>query len=130
MVVDTDVLSFWQKKDSRGSDYGRAVAGSTLVTSFQTVAEQLRWAAQRNWSSQRRNPLEDYLRQFIVYPYSIALARKWAEIMAGTSRAGKTMGAGDAWVAATARLLDAPLATHNRRHFESVPDLALVTFAP
>lgn len=48
-VVDTDVLSFWQKSDTRGSPYSRELAGRTLVVSFQTVAEQLRWAGERNW---------------------------------------------------------------------------------
>jgi hypothetical protein len=43
-VVDTDVLSFWQKTDTRGAEYARILAGRTLIISFQTVAEQLRWA--------------------------------------------------------------------------------------
>ena len=129
-VVDTDVLSFWQKKDTRGAEYGRALAGRTLVISFQTVAEQLRWAVERNWGEPRRAELEKYLRQFLVYPYSIDLAREWADIMAATSKGGRALLAGDAWIAATARLIGAPLATHNRRHFEPVPGLTLITFAP
>lgn len=129
-VVDTDVLSFWQKGDTRGGDYSRALAGRTLVISFQTVAEQLRWAAERGWGEQRRAELGTYLQQFIVYPYSADLAREWAEIMAATSKAGKPMSAGDGWIAATARLQGLPLATHNRKHFEAVPDLTIITFAP
>lgn len=129
-VVDTDVLSFWQKKDKRGSDYSAALAGRTLVISFQTVAEQLRWAEERDWGERRRVELEAYLQQFLVYPYSADLAREWAAIMAATSKAGRLMSAGDGWIAATARLIGAPLATHNRKHFEAVPGLSLVTFAP
>lgn len=51
-VVDTDILSFWQKKDTRGGDYSAALAGRTLVIAFQTVAEQLRWAEERDWGQQ------------------------------------------------------------------------------
>lgn len=98
VVVDTDVLSFWQKSDTRGSDYSAALAGRTLVISFQTVAEQLRWAAQREWSERRRAELEAYLQQFLVYPYSADLAREWAAIMAATSKAGQVMSAGDGWI--------------------------------
>ena len=129
-VVDTDVLSFWQKNDSRGREYSRSLAERTLVISFQTVAEQLRWAAERNWGDRRRAEQEVYLQQFLVYPYSLDLAREWADIMATTTRAGRVLSSGDAWIAATARLIGVPLATHNRRHFEFVPGLSLITFAP
>lgn len=129
-VVDTDVMSFWQKNDTRGRDYSAALAGRTLVISFQTVAEQLRWAEEHEWGERRRAELETYLQQFLAYPYSADLAREWAAIMAATSKAGRSMSAGDGWIAATARLIGAPLATHNRRHFEAVPGLTVVSFAP
>lgn len=129
-VVDTDVLSFWQKRDTRGLPYSRALEGRTLVLLFQTVAEQLRWAMDRNWGDRRRVELEDYLRQFLVLPYSVDLAREWADIMVATRRSGRAISAGDAWIASTARLIGAPLATHNRGDFEAVPGLTVVTFAP
>jgi tRNA(fMet)-specific endonuclease VapC len=119
-LVDTDVLSYWQKGDSRGRDYAEAVADMTLVISFQTVAEQLRWAAERGWSSARRERLEAFLRSFIVYPYSLDLARVWAALMAETRSQGRALSTGDAWIAATGRLLSIPLATHNRTHFETL----------
>ena len=129
-VVDTDVLSFWQKRDSRGAEYSRSLAGRTLVISFQTVAEQLRWAAEKQWDERRRAELQEYLQRFLVYPYSADLAREWADIMAATTKVGRPLTAGDAWIAATARLIGAPLATHNRRHFGAVPGLTIITFAP
>lgn len=74
-VVDTDVLSFWLKKDTRGSQYSEALAGRTLVISFQTVAELLRWAEEHEWGEPRRQNLDEQLRQFMVIPYSMDLAR-------------------------------------------------------
>lgn len=130
VVVDTDVLSFWQKGDTRGRDYAAAVSGLTVVLSFQTVAEQLRWAAERNWGAPRREELERYLRQFVVFPFTFDLAREWAELMATSRKAGRTLSAGDAWVAATARLTGAPLATHNRNDFHGISGLTIITFAP
>jgi predicted nucleic acid-binding protein len=129
-VVDTDVLSFWQKTDTRGAEYARILAGRTLIISFQTVAEQLRWAEERNWGDQRRRELEDFLKRFLVQPYSIDLAREWATLMASMGKAGHPMASGDGWIAATALLVGAPLATHNRRDFESIPSLTIISFAP
>jgi predicted nucleic acid-binding protein len=37
------------------------------------------------------------------------------------------MGHGDAWVAAVALRHGMPLVTHNRKHFEDIPDLTLIS---
>lgn len=129
-VVDTDVVSFWRRNDTRGDPYLQAVAGHTLVISFQTVAELLRWAEQHDWGDRRRADLERYLQQFIVYPYTFSLAREWARIMTEASKAGIPMKAGDAWIAATARLAGVPLITHNRKDFQAVRGLQVISFAP
>jgi predicted nucleic acid-binding protein len=50
--------------------------------------------------------------------------------MAGMAKAGRPMKAGDAWIAATARLIGAPLVTNNRKDFEPVPGLTVISFAP
>ena len=130
VVVDTDVLSFWQKQDTRGTQYSNAIAGRLLVVSFQTVAELLRWAAEKDWGERRKGELEEYLKNFLIYSYSIELARQWADLMAVTSKTGRALKAGDAWIAATALLIEAPLATHNRRDFEGLPKLEIISFAP
>ena len=129
-VVDTDVFSFWQRGDTRGNLYRTALAKTVVIVSFQTVAEVLRWTFQRNWSETRRSGIETALQEVPVVEYSFELARHWAAIMAETSRAGFSMGVADAWVAATARMLDLPIATHNRRHFERVAGVSVITFAP
>jgi len=41
--------------------------------------------------------------------------------------AGKPVDVADAWIAATAALLDARRVTHNRRHFENIEDLELIS---
>ena len=125
-VVDTDVVSYWHRGDSRGPRYAEALAGLTLIISFQTLAEQLRWAEQQNWGARR---LDQFLNEFVVYPYSYALAQNWASIMSESARIGRTLSTADGWIAATARLLDVPLATNNRKHFEVVEGLPIVSFA-
>jgi tRNA(fMet)-specific endonuclease VapC len=48
MVVDTDVVSFLFKRDSRADRYRPYMTGRLLVVSFMTVAELDRWALARN----------------------------------------------------------------------------------
>ena len=97
--------------------------------SFQTVAELLRWGYERNWGERRLGEQEEYLRQFIVYPYSFDLAKEWAEIHAEAKRSGKPIGSADAWIAATALVLDVPLVSNNRKDFQNVSGLKLISFA-
>ena len=60
-MVDTDVLSFWLKNDTRGASYSTVLADGTLVISFQSVGELLRWPAQLGWGIARRASLEQFL---------------------------------------------------------------------
>lgn len=41
VVVDTDVISFWQRNDSRGADYRVALEFRSLAISFQSLGELL-----------------------------------------------------------------------------------------
>jgi hypothetical protein len=47
--VDTDVLSFWLKRDTRGQPYSDLLGVTTVVVSFQSVAELHRWALEHRW---------------------------------------------------------------------------------
>lgn len=49
MVVDTDVVSYLFKRDSRAEAYRPHLTGRLLVVSFMTVAELDRWALERDW---------------------------------------------------------------------------------
>jgi predicted nucleic acid-binding protein len=56
----------------------------------------------------------EFLSSFIVVGYTDELATLWATTMHEARRAGRRLEAGDAWIAATARLLNAPLLTHDK----------------
>jgi tRNA(fMet)-specific endonuclease VapC len=68
-----------------------------------------------------------YLRRYVVHSVSALLCRKWAEVVDGARRQGRPIATADAWIAATAVLLDAPLLTHNARDFNNIPDLTLIS---
>lgn len=129
-MVDTDVVSYLFRRDSRANLYRPHLSGNLLVLSFMTVAELDRWTLERNWGEFRRQRMEEHLRDFVVYPYNRQMCRMWAEITDGARRRGNPVGVADAWIAATALLHGMPLVTHNREHFSDIEGLTVVSEAP
>jgi predicted nucleic acid-binding protein len=62
-----------------------------------------------------------------VYYADEPLCRLWAEITTVARRQGKTIQESDAWIAATALALDAPLITHTPSDFAAVSGLTVLT---
>ena len=50
-VVDTDVLSFLVKDNTRAALYQRHVVGRSLAISFMTLAQLDQWMLLHNWSA-------------------------------------------------------------------------------
>src|SRR5438105_12758578 len=130
VVVDTSVVSFDFKGDTRAKLYHPHQAGRILVVSFMTVAELDLWAIERKWGQTRRNKMQLHLRRYVVHPFDRVLCLKWAEAMHSARRKGRPIQAADAWMAATALKLKAPLLTHNPRDFAAVDGLTVITEAP
>ena len=127
LLLDTNVVSLLLKRDSRAGLYIPLLQNKRLALSFMTVAELYQWAAVRNWGQQRLDHLEAYLQSYLVLPYDIAVCRMWGQIRAHCRNAGRPISPQDAWVAATARLYNLPLVTHNPTDFEIVEGLDLLT---
>lgn len=127
VVVDTNVVSYVFKRDTRAECYATHLAGRFLMVSFQTVAELWYWAEARNWGAQPRRRLERLLQQFSVCPSSSQLSRRWGKVMAEGQNQGRPLLAGDAWIAATALELDLALITHNPGDFKALKQLRIVT---
>jgi len=83
-----------------------------------------RWTLHANWGQPRIDDLNDALRSYTIVPYDDAMAWEWARVM---TIKGRPIAPGDAWIAATAVRLRIPLITHNRKHFEHVPNLTLIS---
>jgi len=127
VVVDTDVLSFLYKRDSRAGLYEPHLNDPPFIISFMSLAELRRWALERHWSEDRRQELEDYLTRYLVLHSEDLMCDRWAQAMYGTRMRGRPVGPADAWIAATALLLDIPLVTHNSAHYEGIPGLRLIS---
>lgn len=129
VVVDTDVVSFYLKNDTRFEQYAMHLDGKQLVISFQTLAELLLWQELHNWGEVRRKRTSELIsRQFVIYPVDQQLCQRWAQLRSEVQRAGRVIQSADAWIAATALLIEVPLATHNGRDFSQLTDLELVHY--
>ena len=127
VIIDTDVLSFLWKNDTRSELYRPHLSEKIIVISFMTLAEIDRWALERKWGEVRKKKMEQHLKNFVVHPYNRELCLKWAEASWSAQRNGKPIETADAWIAATALLHNIPLVTNNKRHFVGVDGLTLIT---
>lgn len=123
ILLDTNIVSFVFRRDTRATLFARTLAGQGHAIAFVTLGELYQWPIERNFSPERRVALEQLLRSFVVLPFDDALARRWAEMSVQLKRAGCGISGSDGWIAATALRYDLSLVTHNRAHFEGIPGL-------
>lgn len=126
-VVDTDVVSFLYKGDTRADLYRPHLMSPPFIVSFMTLAELRSWTRQRDWGAARRRELEQYLARYVILYANDVLCERWAEVTDSARRAGRPIGAADAWVAATALQQGVPLVTHNGAHYAGVAGLTVLS---
>ncbi|MCB0086077.1 MAG: type II toxin-antitoxin system VapC family toxin [Caldilineaceae bacterium] len=128
ILLDTNIVSFILKGDSRTSDYELHLKEQHLAISFMTVAELYQWAAVRKWGERRRAQLTQTLQaNYTVLSFDVRLCRIWGDIRAERQLTGKPISPQDAWVAATALHYRLPLVTHNPKDFADIANLRIIT---
>ena len=126
VVLDTSVVSYMFNGDSRGDYYRGRLRGERGVISFQTLEELRFGVLNGRWGERRKDDLERYLEQFeIIWP-NPELVDLSASLRNERERIGKPLARADAWIAATALMLDCPLASHDR-DFNDIPELDLIS---
>jgi tRNA(fMet)-specific endonuclease VapC len=127
VLLDTDVFSFLSKhRDSRGELYRPYVKGKTIALSFISVGELYVWTIRRKWSPSRIAALERHLQAVVVVPYDLELCREYGRVKASLPP-GRVVAANDLWIATSAIRHSIPLLTHNRKHFDGIPRLKVVS---
>ena len=127
-VVDTDVASYvfkWHPKFA--PQYVEIIRGCELVLSFMTLAKMRQGALDANWGLRRSGMLEAYLADFSVLHSDSLLCSVWAEVRNESGRKGRQISSADAWIAATAVVLSAPLVTNNPKDYRHLDGLQLVS---
>lgn len=125
-IVDTDVISYLLRGDTRAARFRPSLTNRLLAVSFMTVAELDRWALQYRWGPARLERLAAFLEQFVIVLADRALCHTWAEVMDDARRHGRPIWTADAWIAATALARGVPLVTNNRSDYAGVTALNIL----
>jgi tRNA(fMet)-specific endonuclease VapC len=127
ILVDTDVLSYLLKEDTRASFFAPFLLNKSVAISFITVAELYYWAFYRSWGTARIAQLEARIKNYVVLPYDYSLCQQWAATRAECEKNGHPIGDdNDCWIASTALVYDCALATNNGRHFRYINNLDII----
>ncbi len=130
LVVDTDVASFIFKWHPEFAPrYVDIVRGSELIVSFMTLGEMRQGALDANWGPRKCAVLEAYLADFSVLHSDSLLCSTWAAVRNESTQKGRPISSADAWIAATARVLSAPLVTNNPKDYRHLDQLQIVSIA-
>ena len=127
VVVDTDVVSFLFKNDSRAQLYLPLMRNRDLLVSFMTEAELEQWILLAKWGVERVRRFRTFMTGFASVPSSRDLILQWAEVMVAARANGRRIEAADAWIAATTLLYNATLITHNPKDYLGVPNLRVLS---
>ena len=125
VVLDSTVISFLMRDRGPAGYYRRAIAGLTPVLPFQAVEEAWFGAIRDNWGDRRRSELQSHIERFeIIWP-NADMVRISARLCSERERAGRRLTTADAWIAATAIMLNCPVASHDR-DFSGTRNLELI----
>jgi tRNA(fMet)-specific endonuclease VapC len=127
LLVDTNVVSYLFKGDTRGEDYQELIGDQVCAIAFITLAELYRWPLAREFGKAKERELEAFIETFVVLPYDHEMARIWARVSYGTKSKGVGISANDLLIAVTAIRFNLPLVTHNMAHFQGIEELRLIT---
>jgi tRNA(fMet)-specific endonuclease VapC len=130
VLLDTDVFSYLMKpSDTRAALYRPHVKDKTVAISFVTVGELYYGAEKKGWSAKTRQNLEERLKAVVIVPYDAELCRTFGRVKASLA-AGVVVATNDLWIASCAIRHAIPLVSNNRKHFEKIPNLTLISETP
>jgi tRNA(fMet)-specific endonuclease VapC len=130
VLLDTDVFSYLMKPgDARAKAYSKHVKGKTVAVSFITYGELLFGAAKKGWGTRKIRKLEERLKAVVVVPYDDEICRTYAKVRASLPL-GVTVAPNDLWIASCAIRHGIPLVSNNKKHFEKIPGLNLISENP
>lgn len=125
LVLDTNIVSYVMKRRPEAELYRRHLDGQLLCISFITVGELFAGAEKAHWNDHQRRQLEENLKNYVVLGYDVEVAKAYGRAKAQTLH--NPVADNDLWIAATALAFECALVTHNRRHFDRIRTLALIT---
>jgi predicted nucleic acid-binding protein len=89
VLLDTDVFSFFHRRDTRATLYEPDVIGKVRCLSFASVAELRFGALLAGWGTSRRQGLEEAVARTVIPSGDESVTRHWAQIKAARQRSGR-----------------------------------------
>ncbi len=125
VVLDTNTVSYIFNGGHRARHYAAMIRGQRAFISFQTLEELWFGAYSGGWGRRRMNELARHLEQYEVIWSSPELVNICARLRSESQAVGRALQRADAWIAATAILLDCPLMSHDG-DFSDIAGLTVV----
>ena len=122
-VLDSDhcVALLRGQLDLRSQD----IVGQVLAVTAIGVGELVHGAFKSAHVEENLARLSIFLADVVILSYDERAAYEFGRLKARLERSGQRLSDLDLQIASVAKVHDAPLVTHNLRHFERVPDLVL-----
>ncbi len=130
VLVDTNIAIYLAANKPVIAAYRAHLEGNVLALSFASAGELLLTARKARNPTQTVQYWKERLPHYVVLFPDLEMCEIWARITADCHRKGRPKQDNDLWIAATALRYELPLITHNRRDFEDIPGLAVISEAP
>ena len=123
-LIDTDICSAHLKGNREVSARFLQYSGRLRLSTI-TVGELYTWAKRGSAPPARLVAVREMLMAARLIDVNHDVAQRAGELRAALLDMGKPMPSMDLFIAATALVHELTLVTHNLRHFQNVPDLAV-----
>jgi tRNA(fMet)-specific endonuclease VapC len=129
LLIDTNIAIYLAKGHPIAERYRLDLNGKILALGFVNAAEVL-LAARRAGNPERTLAYwRERLPYYVVLFPDLEACDLWARITAQCYAKGRPRQDNDLWTAALALRYGLPLVTHNRKHFEDIEGLTLISHA-
>ena len=125
ILLDTNIVSYIFNGSDIAVPYLEQLRGQRALISFQTLEELWHGAWWAGWGERRKDELARHLEHYEVVWPGPELVDVCARLRSERKSVGREVPVADAWIAATALLLDCPLATRDQVFFD-IPGLEIL----
>lgn len=128
MIIDTSLV-IKLEREGASLDFNPTLDPDAVAISAVTVSELLvgTYRSASDQGARRTAFVEAVLERFEALPITRSVARIHAQITASLMASGQMIGQHDRWIAATAIEAGATVATLDRKDFDRVPGLQVVS---
>lgn len=125
ILLDTNIVSHLFNGSDIAVPYLDHLRGQRVLISFQTLEELWHGAWWAGWGERRQSELARHLEHYEVVWAGPELVESCARLRTERKSAGRELPVADAWIAATALLLNCPLAARDHV-FADIPGLEVL----